>query len=340
MKYIPVSYQVVCACCGKGFIAHRKNNVLCSRKCRDVWYKRKKGQDSRLEPRHIVCTICGKEFDTFNPTKQTCSDECSKALKKEARWKKPYKPKEPLHKQCEICGETFDTHQSRRKICSKAECKKEYNKIRKCGQRQMVMRECKVCGTLFYCLDKESNVTCSHECSLEWARQRRNSRADKRVNKNNLVDYGITLEKIYARDNGICWICGGECDWNDYQMQDGIKICGMRYPSKDHVIPLARGGKHSWENVRLAHLRCNIDKSDTTPTFTKEMSKEQARKFAIERGFGKKKTAQYTLTGELVKVWESTAEIKRELGWSDKSVQDVCRGQARTYHGFVWRYVG
>lgn len=346
-KYILVSYHAVCECCGKEYTAHNKRSRFCSRKCRDVGYKQSKGQDSRLEPRHIVCTICGKEFDTFNPTKQTCSDECSKALKKEARWKKPYKPKEPLHKQCEICGETFDTHQNCQKICSKAECKKEHNrivnrqlKIRKRGQRQMVMRECKVCGTLFYCLDKESNVTCSHECSLEWARQRRNSRADKRVNKNNLVDYGITLEKIYARDNGMCWICGGECDWNDYQMRDGIKICGKGYPSKDHVIPLARGGKHSWENVRLAHLKCNMEKGDTTPTFTKEMSREQARRFAIERGFGKKKTAQYTLTGELVKVWESTAEIQREFGWSDSSIQSACRGEQRTSHGFVWRYVG
>lgn len=189
-----------------------------------------------------------KEFDTFNPTKQTCSDECSKALKKEARWKKPYKSKEPLHKQCEICGETFDTHQSRRKICNKAECKKEHNrivnrqlKIRKRGQRQMVMRECKVCGTLFYCLDKESNVTCSHECSAKWRKMRSDFRRDNRINKDNLIDYGITLEKIYVRDNGICWICGGECDWNDYQMRDGIKICGRGYPSKDHVIPLARG---------------------------------------------------------------------------------------------------
>lgn len=340
MKYIPVSYQVVCACCGKEFVAHRKNNVLCSRKCRDVWYKRKKGQDSRLEPRHIVCAVCGKEFDTFNPSKKTCSDNCSCELKRR-RDRKNRVHKEPLQKQCEICGESFETHQSCRRVCNKAECKKEYNKIRKCGQRQMVMRECKVCGTLFYCLDKEPNVTCSHECSAEWARQRRNLRADNRINKNNLVDYGITLEKIYARDNGICWICGGKCDWDDYQMREGVKICGKRYPSKDHVIPLARGGMHQWENVRLAHWWCNsVVKNDTTPTITKEMSREEARKLASERCKNKKKTAQYTLTGDLVKVWESTAEIKRELGWSDKSVQDVCRGQARTYHGFVWRYVG
>lgn len=316
------------------------------------------GQDARLEPRHIVCTICGKEFDTMNPNKQTCSDECSKVLKSQRRWN----PKgELLQKQCATCGKTFSTYHESQKTCGAEDCKIKYkayaHKLRNQREKERdaeikaverkwmkaihtVERECKVCGTLFYCLDKETRVTCSHECSVKYTKMRSDFRRDNRINKDNLVDYGITLEKIYARDNGICWICGGECDWNDYQMRDGIKICGREYPSKDHVIPLARGGKHSWENVRLAHLKCNIEKGDTTPTFTKEMSREQARKFAIERGFGKKKTAQYTLAGELVRVWESTAEIQREFGWSDSSIQSACRGEQRTSHGFVWRYVG
>lgn len=356
-RYVPVSYQVVCKCCGKEFTSHRKTKIYCSRKCRDVGYKRSKGQDSRLEARHVTCAICGKEFDTTNATKKTCSAECKRLLKH--NWKEP---KEPLQKQCEICGKAFSTYHDAQKTCGAEDCKIKYkayaHKIRNEREKEQnaeikaverkwmkaihtVERECKVCGTLFYCLDKEPNVTCSHECSVEWARQQRHLKADKRINKDNLVDYGITLEKIYARDNGICHICGGKCDWNDYQMRDGIKICGRAYPSKDHVIPLARGGKHSWENVRLAHWWCNsVVKNDTTPTFTKEMSREQARKFAIERGFGKKKTAQYTLTGELVRVWESTAEIQREFGWSDSSIQSACRGEQRTSHGFVWRYVG
>jgi 5-methylcytosine-specific restriction endonuclease McrA len=30
----------------------------------------------------------------------------------------------------------------------------------------------------------------------------------------------------------------------------------------DHVIPLARGGEHTMDNVKLACLRCNIRKND------------------------------------------------------------------------------
>lgn len=241
------NYRKICACCGKEFEAHKKNKQYCSRKCRDVGYKRSKGQDSRLEPRHIVCTICGKEFDTMNPSKKTCSNECSRILKWQRNGGTQAAPKESLKKQCVICGNSFSTWHDSQKTCGAEDCKTKYkayaHKLRNQREKERnseikaverkwmkaihtVERECKVCGTLFYCLDKEPNVACSRECSAEWARQRRNSKADKRINKNNLVDYGITLEKIYARDNGICWICGGECDWNDYQMQDGIKICG------------------------------------------------------------------------------------------------------------------
>ena len=34
------------------------------------------------------------------------------------------------------------------------------------------------------------------------------------------------------------------------------------YPTIDHVMPLAKGGMHSWDNVRLAHHGCNSAKGD------------------------------------------------------------------------------
>ena len=32
--------------------------------------------------------------------------------------------------------------------------------------------------------------------------------------------------------------------------------------SKDHIIPLAKGGEHSWDNIQLAHRICNSLKAD------------------------------------------------------------------------------
>ena len=52
-------------------------------------------------------------------------------------------------------------------------------------------------------------------------------------------------------------------DWLDFERRDnGVFIAGRNYPSVDHVIALANGGKHSWENVRLAHCKCNTEKSN------------------------------------------------------------------------------
>lgn len=49
--------------------------------------------------------------------------------------------------------------------------------------------------------------------------------------------------KVWERDNGICGICKQpivEARWH-----------------VDHIVPIARGGIHSMDNVQLAHARCN-----------------------------------------------------------------------------------
>ena len=73
------------------------------------------------------------------------------------------------------------------------------------------------------------------------------------------TEQGITLKKLYARDKGVCQICGLICIYPG-------DSSGPLYPSIDHIIPLAndpqkRGG-HTWKNVQLAHRLCNIRKSD------------------------------------------------------------------------------
>ena len=60
----------------------------------------------------------------------------------------------------------------------------------------------------------------------------------------------ISVQTLYERDHGICWICGQLCDITADSNDNN-------YPSIDHVIPISKGGKDTWENVRLAHRRCN-----------------------------------------------------------------------------------
>jgi 5-methylcytosine-specific restriction endonuclease McrA len=48
---------------------------------------------------------------------------------------------------------------------------------------------------------------------------------------------------VLERDDGLCGICGLDVD--------------PQYFDIDHIIPLARGGEHSYRNVQVAHRRCN-----------------------------------------------------------------------------------
>lgn len=115
---------------------------------------------------------------------------------------------------------------------------------------------CKECGKTYEA--RRERVRCT-EC----ANKRHNSEhwhTRRATIMNALVDKGIDLKKVYERDNGICYICKCECDWNDYYMKGDTFIARGNYPSIDHIVPLSKGGKHSWDNVRLACRKCNIHK--------------------------------------------------------------------------------
>lgn len=122
--------------------------------------------------------------------------------------------------------------------------------------KQWSFAVCKECGEIFV-PDGKTKCYCSERCRRKAVNNRKDRRiAGKRQNS------GITLEKVYGRDGGTCYLCGESCDWDDYEERNGNKIAGDWYPSIDHVIPLAHGGTHTWDNVRLAHRRCNYLKSD------------------------------------------------------------------------------
>ena len=50
-----------------------------------------------------------------------------------------------------------------------------------------------------------------------------------------------------------------------------------------------------------------------------------------------KRVCQYTLDGELVKIWNSTAECGRN-GYSDTHISRCCNGKRKTHKGFKWVY--
>lgn len=52
-----------------------------------------------------------------------------------------------------------------------------------------------------------------------------------------------------------------------------------------------------------------------------------------------KPIGQYTLDGELVKIWQSPCEAGKQIGLSDSHVSKVANGKLKTAYGFIWKYI-
>lgn len=120
------------------------------------------------------------------------------------------------------------------------------------GHKRLIEKKCEHCSKTFY-TERPDARFCSPRCRQKEGDRRRYNK--KRFDK---IDSSITLGVVFEKDNGICYLCGEPCDFEN--IYGGI--CGPNYPSVDHVIPAAKGGTDTWDNVRLAHIGCNLRKTD------------------------------------------------------------------------------
>lgn len=51
-----------------------------------------------------------------------------------------------------------------------------------------------------------------------------------------------------------------------------------------------------------------------------------------------KKVGQYTLDGELIKLWFSASEAGRDK-YCQSNVSKCCRGEVKTHKGYIWKYI-
>lgn len=132
--------------------------------------------------------------------------------------------------------------------------------------RRHVTIQCNICGHTF---TRQARKSTSIRCPICYEhymlenhpkhRHHGSGNSLKRARKYGAtIERGITLKKVFDRDDRICQICGCICDWSDITPSS----IGPKYPTIDHVIALVNGGSHTWDNVQLAHHICNSKKRD------------------------------------------------------------------------------
>lgn len=156
---------------------------------------------------------------------------------------------------CARCGVNIDRRDARSRHCSVLCRNRDYE-----GSVIGTCRSCEHCGTAFL-PSKNPQVYCCKTCRdrADVARNREayNRRnAERRARERGaLIGEPFTRRDVLDRDGWICQLCLAPIDWN-------LRGRGRWAPAVDHIVPLSKGGAHTFDNLQAAHSGCNARKRD------------------------------------------------------------------------------
>ncbi len=253
-------YTFTCQNCGKEYETNYSNrDSCCSLECSWEYVGKLNSERAIINKR---CFVCKTVFQGMASGTDYCSDACRRRA---------------YTNTCVQCGKEFVAERSNATTCSD-ECRQERDRRRgreyhraykkRIGRNagRVETLTCEYCGKQFqHEIYNQVPRYCSKTCTRRaneaadperYARIRAMSRHRRRARKygNGPVD-AIDPIKVFKRDSWRCGICGKK-------VNPKLQHPHPNSASLDHIIPLARGGTHTWGNVQLAHLACNSAKRD------------------------------------------------------------------------------
>lgn len=196
-----------------------------------------------------------------------CSEDCRKAagyrkfiesgkyaLQLEAKRQVSAAKPLPVHV-CVQCGAEWTKSRTASRFCSS-----------KCMNKHADIHNSRRCNEP----DCDRGVRAKGLCHMHWRRKaraegretlpawddrRRANYHKRRAQKVTTSVENLVPLDIYQRDIWLCGLCSTPVD-PDVSWPDPYSA------SLDHVLPLSKGGSHTYENVQLAHLTCNVSKGN------------------------------------------------------------------------------
>ncbi len=244
-----------CVCCLSEF-SDRKSEAFCSKRCNDLWYKRKKRKFAAGVSR--ACLECGECIPLPRPC-QRFHDECARL-----RRERSYRESHPLAPQanCDSCGKPLNKNRRlSTKRCNRCQSRERYKK------KPAVARECSCCGESF-ATSRPHRTFCSKSCRLaaEYPQQLERRRAKTQEK----LAFLASLPPL------ICEECGSEFT---RPLRSGQKFCSKqcRTRCQERKHYRRRAGEERLGDLRFANIEEKLKAQKEKLAARREQRREQAR---------------------------------------------------------------
>ena len=205
----------------------------------------------------LTCEICGDAFSVervFGVPPKSCSEECRKAYRSREAKKYREKNKEAI------------ALRMKKWRSENAESIKEYNskyykenpEYFERKNREWNAANAEAVAEYNYKWYRE-NIEVAKNASKRWRLSNpdkvRTYQSNRRSLKRNAWVEDVSLDVLLEESDWTCGICREP-------IPKEVNYGSPLYPSLDHIIPLSKGGEHSYANTQPAHFSCNTRKRD------------------------------------------------------------------------------
>lgn len=262
---------LTCEVCGKDWERERgggRKPKYCSSECR---YRSRRP----IEVRDLTCEICFSEWKwkaKSGGVPKTCSPECNSLRR--SRVQKSYRERNP-EKVREMKRRYWEENREREMLKHK-EWVAENKELMRSYQDKWVKNNPdlrKQAVNSYYARNRERELAKRSEryhSDPEYRQRvlrskeawRRNNPSHvqailerRRARKATAFVEDVFIDELLSLHDNRCGICGGAIPLD-------VKFGSPLYPHLDHIVPLSKGGKHSYANSQPAHASCNLQKGD------------------------------------------------------------------------------